>query len=168
MRTAVYAGSFDPPTNGHLWVMEQGSKLFDKLVVAVGNNPEKNYLFSEHERIELVLRSLRNLRSPDVLKIHISALENYFLVDFARLINAKWILRGVRSEKDYQYEVDMLDQNKRKAPEIETIFLTPPPELRRVSSSFVKGLVGQHGWENWIKDHLPPAIQDRFIERFKK
>ena len=168
MRTAVYAGSFDPITNGHLWVIDKGARLFDDLIVVIGNNPEKKYTFSEEERINMVLKSLRHIRGSHVLNIKITSLGNLFLTDFAKSKNANWILRGVRSEKDYQYEVDMLDQNKKTSPEIETIFLTPPPELRRVSSSFVKGLVGPNDWENWIKDHLPTAIHDDFIRRFSK
>lgn len=168
-RTAVYAGSFDPITNGHLWVIQQGSKLFDELWVLVGNNPAKTYTFTADERVSMIVKSIKGTQDSSLsLNVRVSVLGNFFLVDYAKARNAEWIIRGVRSEKDYQYEIDMLDQNKRKAPEIETIFLTPPAELRRVSSSFVKGFVGQVGWEGWVKECLPRSIHSDFISRFRK
>lgn len=163
LRKAVYAGSFDPLTNGHLWVIEQGSRLFGELIVAVGHNPEKSYTFTQVARFLLVKDVCAKMRN-----VRVALMGEQFLVDFARSQKADWLLRGVRSDSDYGYEVNMLDQNKRKAPDIGTIFLTPPPELRRVSSSFVKSLVGPEGWEEWVRDHLPEAVYAEFVMRFRK
>ena len=99
MRTAVYAGSFDPPTNGHLWMIERGLEMFDRLIVALGSNPSKNYSFTVEERLELLRVS------TDVSdRLEIAHFDNRYLVDYAKKMKAKYILRGIRSPNDYEYE----------------------------------------------------------------
>ena len=95
MRTAVYAGSFDPPTNGHVWMIEQGLRLFDHLYVAIGSNPAKTYTFSVDERIKMLRDSL-----PSCERLTISHFNNRYLVNYAREVDAGYILRGIRSPND--------------------------------------------------------------------
>ncbi|MDB4542019.1 pantetheine-phosphate adenylyltransferase [bacterium] len=90
-QTAVYAGSFDPPTNGHLWMISQGLELFDRLVVAIGQNPTKNYTFSTEERIELLQASI-----PSCERLTITHFDNRYLVDYAKEVDAEFVLRGIR------------------------------------------------------------------------
>ena len=94
-RKAVYAGSFDPLTNGHLWMINQGLDLFDHLTVAIGINPDKEYTYEVNERIDILKKSL-----PKVINIDISYFENKYLVDYATEIGASYILRGIRSGQD--------------------------------------------------------------------
>ena len=99
MRTAVYAGSFDPPTNGHLWMIEQGLALFDRLIVAIGTNAEKSYTFSVADRLSFLKDSV-----PDSDRLAVENFENRYLVDYARDKGAQYVLRGIRSPGDYEYE----------------------------------------------------------------
>ncbi|MGJ8695058.1 MAG: pantetheine-phosphate adenylyltransferase [Verrucomicrobiaceae bacterium] len=155
MQTAVYAGSFDPPTNGHLWMIRQGLELFDRLVVAIGSNPGKAYTFSIEERMDLLHRSV-----PSCERLTITHFDNRFLVDYARDLEAHFILRGIRSPQDYEYERMMRHINADMAPEINTIFLMPPREIAELSSSMIKGLTGPDGWEKTVRRYVPPAVFD--------
>jgi len=163
MRRAVYAGSFDPITNGHVWMIEQGRRLFDELVVAIGVNPDKRYLFPLAER-EVMLRDVVS-KSPNV---RVATFENLFLVHYARQIEAGYILRGIRNEADYQYERGMRYVNGEFDDSIRTVFLIPPRDLVEVSSGFVKGLVGPAGWEPMVQKYVPPAVYSAFVTRFSK
>src|SRR6478736_6475624 len=99
MRTAVYAGSFDPPTNGHLWMIERGLEMFDRLIVAIGSNPSKSYTFAVEDRLELLRASI-----PSCERLTIAHFDNRYLVDYAQQMGAEFILRGIRSSQDYEYE----------------------------------------------------------------
>ncbi len=159
MRRAVYAGSFDPITLGHLWMIEQGRALFDELVVAIGLNPDKRYRFSLEERLAM-LREATGAFSNVV----VASYENMFLVHYARQVGAGFILRGIRNEQDYGYERGMRYVNAELDGEVRSVFLIPPRELVEVSSSFVKGLVGPAGWEGILEKYVPAAVYRRFIE----
>jgi len=161
MRHAVYAGSFDPITDGHLWMIEHGARAFDKLTVAIGINPDKRYMFTLTERMEMLSDAIAPF--PNV---QISSFENLFLVNFAQQIGASFILRGIRNEQDYSYERGMRYVNAEFNPEILTVFLMPPRQYAEVSSSFVKGLVGPAGWEEILRKYVPPGVHARFIARF--
>jgi pantetheine-phosphate adenylyltransferase len=160
MARAVYAGSFDPPTLGHLWMIEHGRALFDELVVAIGINPDKKYRFSLDERLSM----LREVTAafPNVT---VASYENLFLVHYAEQVGAQFILRGIRNEQDYQYERGMRYVNAELDARVRSVFLIPPRELVEVSSSFVKGLVGPAGWERVLEKYVPPAVYRRFVER---
>lgn len=160
MRRAVYAGSFDPPTLGHLWMIEQGCRLFDELVVAVGINPEKRYLFTLEDRLDLLRRMTAAL--PNV---GVAGFENLFLVRYARQAGASFILRGIRNEQDYVYERGMRYVNAEFDDGIQTVFLIPPRDLVEVSSSFVKGLVGPQGWQELVRKYVPEPVYRKFVER---
>lgn len=102
MKKAIYAGSFDPPTNGHLWMIEQSSKLFDQLIVAIGDNYEKNYTFSTNERLYLLKEITKPFKNVEIVNFH-----NEFLVNYANKVNASHIIRGIRNSNDYEFEKTM-------------------------------------------------------------
>jgi pantetheine-phosphate adenylyltransferase len=156
LRKAVYAGSFDPLTNGHLWMIERGAELFDELYVAVGSNPDKRGRFSVPNRLHLIHASLKG--RVDLARVLIDSFENRFLVDYARGQTMRFILRGVRSASDFEFEQTMRHVNADLAPQITTVFLTPPRELSAVSSSFVMGLVGPDGWEEIVRNYVPAPV----------
>jgi pantetheine-phosphate adenylyltransferase len=149
-RTAVYAGTFDVLTLGHVWMIQQGSALFDNLVVAIGENPGKHPMFSWADRVNMlheVAASLPNVK--------VDSFTNRYLIAYAEEINASFILRGVRNQNDYEYEHAMRNINSDMAPGITTVLLMPPRELSEVSSSLVKGLIGPDGWEDVVSRYVP-------------
>jgi len=158
---AVYAGSFDPITNGHVWMIEKGARLFDELIVAIGTNPDKSYTFSIEERLYMLRGAIQSL--PHVRVDHF---DNRYLVHYADTVDAQYILRGIRSAADYEYERVLRHINDDLRPEITTVFLMPPREIAEVSSSLVKGLVGPDGWEAIVQQYVPPVVYDTFIEKF--
>jgi pantetheine-phosphate adenylyltransferase len=153
MRTAVYAGSFDPPTNGHMWMIEQGLAMFDRLIVAIGDNPSKRYSFTVEERLELLRQSI-----PPAENLVITHFDNRYLVDYARKKEAKYVLRGIRSPHDYEYERVMRHINADMAAEITTVFLMPPRDIAEVSSNMIKSLIGPQGWEDTVKRYVPASV----------
>ena len=160
MQTAVYAGSFDPPTNGHLWMISQGLALFDRLVIAIGQNPSKNYVFSTEERIDLLRSSI-----PSCERLTITHFDNRYLVDYAKEVGAEFILRGIRSPGDYEYERVMRHINSDMAPDINTVFLMPPREMAELSSSMVMGMVGPEGWGKTVRRYLPSPVFDALVTK---
>lgn len=162
-RKAVYAGSFDPITNGHLWMIKEGVRLFDELVVVVGVNPNKEPTFSTEERLLMVKDSVRAFPN-----IHMDSFEHRFLVKYAQSVGAQYILRGIRSEGDYEYERSMCHVNCDLCPEVLTVFLIPPREIAEVSSGLVKALIGPEGWETVVRQYVPAAAYDTIIKRFRE
>ena len=160
MQTAVYAGSFDPPTNGHLWMISQGLALFDRLVVAIGQNPSKNYVFSTEERVGLLRSSI-----PSCERLTITHFDNRYLVDYAKEVGAEFILRGIRSPGDYEYKRVMRHINSDMAPDINTVFLMPPREMAELSSSMVMGMVGPEGWGKTVRRYLPSPVFDALVTK---
>src|SRR3954467_2268569 len=158
MRRAVYAGSFDPITLGHLWMVEQGSALFDELVVAIGINPDKRYSFDLEERLAM----LREV-TVGFTNVKIESYENMFLVRYAEQIGAEFILRGIRNEQDYGYERGMRYVNRHLHAKVKSIFRIPPRERVEVSASVVKGLVGRAGWEQLLAKYVPAAVHRRVV-----
>ena len=136
---AIYPGTFDPLTNGHLDLIARGSKLFEELTVAILNNPVKNPLFTVEERVEMLKESTRQLGNVSV------ATFEGLMVDFARQSGATAVLRGIRAITDYEYEFQMALMNRRLAPEIETVFLQPAGRYSFVSSRLVKEVVSFGG-----------------------
>ncbi|MFY9937031.1 MAG: pantetheine-phosphate adenylyltransferase, partial [Silvibacterium sp.] len=129
---AIYPGSFDPVTNGHLDLIARGSKIFDHLVVAILRNSSKNPLFTVEERVEMLTEGVASLNNVSV------ATFDGLLVEFAREQQAQAVLRGIRAISDYEYELQMALMNRRLAPELETIFLMPDGKYSFVSSRLVK------------------------------
>ena len=153
MRKAVYAGSFDPITLGHLWVIQQAAPLFDQLVVAIGVNPDKKTSFSIEDRLQFIIRS-----TVGIANCTVDSFENKYLVDYADHIGAGYIVRGIRNESDFTYERAMRHVNSDLRPEVLTVFLMPPREIAELSSSMVKGMVGPTGWESVVRRSVPPCV----------
>ncbi|MEQ8850498.1 MAG: pantetheine-phosphate adenylyltransferase [Phycisphaerales bacterium] len=151
--TAVYAGSFDPPTNGHVWMIEKSATLFDRLIVAAADNPEKKYDFELEQRMGWLEGVCSRFDNVEVVRI-----ENQFLAHFARDRGARFAVRGIRDEDDYQYERGMRYVNSDLNEDLTTVFLMPPRELCQISSSFVKGMVGPNGWEDVVKRYVPADV----------
>ncbi len=160
MRIAVYAGSFDPPTNGHLWMIDRGLEMFDRLIVAIGSNPSKSYSFPVDKRLEL-LRASTGARAG----LEIAHFDNRYLVDYAKKMDAKYVLRGIRSPNDYEYERVMRHINADMAPEITTVFLMPPRDIAELSSSMIKSLTGPTGWEETVRRYVPGPVFDALAAR---
>jgi len=152
-KIGVYAGSFDPLTHGHLWMIEQGVSLFDSLIVAIGINPDKKYTFSLENRLEMLKESTRSYKNLEV-----SSFSNQYLIHYAQSISATHILRGIRSESDYEYERTMRNINGDLDPKICTVFMMPPRSIAELSSSMVRGLIGPHGWENIVQKYVPEPV----------
>jgi pantetheine-phosphate adenylyltransferase len=163
MRTAVYAGSFDPPTNGHLWMIEQGLELFDRLYVAIGSNPSKSYTFDVDTRIAMLQQSL-----PSCERLTISHFDNRYLVDYAEEVDAHYILRGIRSPSDYEYERVMRHINADMAPKVTTTFLMPPRDIAELSSSMIKGLTGPVGWQDTVCRYVPAPVMEQLQVHYSK
>ena len=153
-RIGIYAGSFDPPTKGHLWMIEQGATLFDELVVVLGVNPDKKGFLTENQRVD----ALRGMLAEGPANVRVEKMQGGFLVDFARRMGATHLLRGIRNATDFEYEKSMDRMNARMEPEIRTVYLMPPPELEAVSSSFVRGFVGVQGWQRWVESCVPANV----------
>jgi pantetheine-phosphate adenylyltransferase len=159
----VYAGSFDPLTQGHMYMIVEGSKIFDELILAVGINPAKNYTFSLEQRLELIKESTKDLRN-----LKVDTFENKFLIKYAEQKGCSFILRGIRNESDYEFERTMRNVNGDINSSISTLFLMPPREISEVSSSFVKGLVGPEGWETVIKKFVPEPVYKTLLLSFSE
>ena len=158
-KLCVYAGSFDPPTQGHMYMIEKGAELFDRLIVAVGINPKKTYTFTVPERLEMLRRCIRGMHN-----VEIDSFERQFLVRYAESRGAGYILRGIRSLEDYRFEHTMRNVNEDLAEDITTVFLIPPREICEVSSSFVKGLVGYEGWKEAVRPYLPEPVYEKLLQ----
>jgi pantetheine-phosphate adenylyltransferase len=161
MRRAVYAGSFDPITKGHLWMIERGAALFDELIVAIGENPDKRYTFPHEERQAMLRESVEGIGG-----VRVESFVGKYLVDYASAIGAQYMLRGIRSGADFDYERAMRHVNQDLQPGIATVFLMPPRDIAEVSSSLVKGLIGPAGWREAVRRYLPDPVYRRILERY--
>ena len=161
MRKAVYAGSFDILTNGHLWMIKAGVRVFDELTIALGVNPGKKMMFNTEERNEMLTEVVKGL------PVTIDVLCDEFLVNYAMRIGSPFLLRGIRNSADYEYEHMMRVVNSEIRKGVTTVFLMPPPKLAAVSSSMVKSLIGPMGWEKEVAKYVPPLVLDRIREKHR-
>lgn len=157
-RCAVYAGSFDPPTNGHLWMILEAQQVFDRLIVAIGVNPDKKSTYTVQER-----RAMLEDITRDFPHVQVTDFENEFLVNYANQMGAEFIVRGIRSTADYEYERAIRYINADLQPTIQTIFLMPPREIAEISSTMVKGLIGPKGWRDIVKNYVPRAVYEKIL-----
>ena len=134
-RVAIYPGSFDPPTNGHLDIVDRASRLFDRVVIGVGRNLSKKTVFTADERVALMQEACGKLANVDVRTF------DSLQVEFAREVRASFIIRGIRALSDFEFEFEMANMNRRLAEDIEMVFLMTAPEYLFVSASRVKELV---------------------------
>ena len=150
MRIALYPGTFDPLTNGHLDIITRAAQLFDELVVAIYGTPSKNLLFGVEERTKMVEEATASLGNVKVAKYH------GLTVDFARQLGAKVMIRGLRAVTDFEYEFPLAMMNKRLAPDIETVALYTTTDFQLVSSSLLKEVVSLGGSVNGL---VPPNVE---------
>ena len=139
MNTALYAGSFDPFTNGHLDILEQASGIFDKVVVGVAFNSEKKTFLSVEKRLEIIKKSISELHNIEVVSY------KGLTVEFAKLHGINILVRGVRNSSDFEYEMQISETNRLLAPEIKTVLLTPKPENAFISSTIVREIYNNGG-----------------------
>lgn len=156
---AVYPGSFDPITNGHVDIIQRGLTIFDKILVAVLENPKKTPLFSTKERIDMIQEVF-----SDQKKIEVKAFDG-LLVEFAKKNNAKIVIRGLRAISDFEYEFQMALMNRKLNPEIETFFMMPNVSYTFLSSKLVKEIFMLGGC---LKDLVPNYVEKNLREKFKK
>jgi len=154
--TAIYPGSFDPPTNGHLDLIERGSKIFDELVVAILRNAEKTPLFSVGER----RRMLEDLTS-DFKNVRVDVFDG-LTVEYAAKVKASAVLRGIRALSDYEYELQMAMMNRKLRPDLETVFMMPAEQYSYLSSRLVREVARLGGA---ITGLVPDMVEQRLREK---
>ena len=162
-KIAIYPGSFDPPTNGHLDLVERGSKIFDELIVAILQNPDKHPLFSLEERRQMLVRETAALTHGRAT-IEVRDFD-MLLVKFAEEIGAGVIIRGLRAVSDFEYEFQMVAMNQRLNTEIETVFLMADPRHQAISSKLVKEIALLDGD---IAPFTTPAVAQALVKRCKE
>lgn len=164
-KTGIVAGSFDPITNGHIWLIREALHIVDELIVAVGHNPTKQYCFTKDERerqIRCVLsNTLHSTEYGRLLVSHVSGM----LVEYAQQVKADYIIRGIRNSNDFLYEQQIQAVNKKIDSSLHTLYLIPPNEYLEVSSSTVRGLVGFAGWQQVVSKYVHPIIVDDFSDK---
>jgi len=153
---AIYPGSFDPLTNGHLDLIERGSKIFDELIVAILRNPEKQALFSLWERREMTEAMTKQWRN-----VHVDTFEG-LMVDYAVSVKASAVLRGIRAISDYEYELQMALMNRKLAPNLETVFMMPAEAYSYLSSRLVREIAQLGGA---IGGLVPDLVERRLREK---
>jgi pantetheine-phosphate adenylyltransferase len=163
MRRAIFPGSFDPLTNGHLDIIKRSLPLFDEIIIAVLNNPEKNPMFSVEERCAIIKEILPAVESGECcLKV---ASFSGLTADFARKSKATAIVRGIRAVSDYEYELRMALMNRRLEPEIETVFLMAAEEYSYVSSNLMKQVFTLGGRvEGLVPDLVEAKMKEKLIK----
>lgn len=156
VKIALYAGQFDPVTNGHFDLIRRSSKMFDHVVVGVTDNPSKTPAFSTKERVGVIGELI-----ADLPNVSVEGFEG-LTVEFARKIKARYIVRGMRATSDFAYEFQMGMMNRQLAPDIETVFIVPAAEFSFVSSTLVKDVIRLGGS---ISGLVPPIVEKRLRER---
>lgn len=157
MRVAIYPGSFDPVTMGHMDIIIRASKLFDKVIVATLVNKDKSTLFTADERVNLLEKSLVGFKNIEVANF------DGLLVDYAKKIKATTIIRGLRAVTDFEYELQLALVNKKLCKDIETVFLTTSPENIYISSSMVKQIASFNGD---VSSFVPKEILKDLMRKF--
>lgn len=158
MNIAVYPGSFDPFTNGHLDILERSMKLFDRIIVGVLLHPSKSCAFPVEKRMEMIGKVLG--KNPKVEIVHFGGL----LVDFCRKVKAKAVIRGLRAVSDYEYELQLASINKQLSPDLETLFLMASTNCSFLTSTIVKD-VARHGGD--VSTLVAPVVAKELKKHFR-
>ena len=158
-RVAIYPGSFDPPTYGHVDLVERALHVFDKLIVAVARNADKDCLFTAEERVEMLRESIGDIEGVEVDSF------DCLTVEYAKAKNATAILRGLRAVSDFEYEFQMALMNRKLAPSIETIYLMPKDTHIFLSSSLIKEVAMFGGRD--LSKFVPPPVERKLLEKFR-
>ncbi|MDK2857788.1 MAG: pantetheine-phosphate adenylyltransferase [Verrucomicrobiota bacterium] len=158
-KKAIYAGTFDPMTLGHLDVVERAARIFPELIVAVAGATGKKTLFSQEERVDLVRKSTRSLSSS----VTVAPFEG-LLVEYARSRKVTILVRGLRAFSDFEYEFQMALTNRQLAPDIETLFLMPKQDYSVLSSTNVKEIASMEGNVN---EFVPPVVAEALENKFR-
>ncbi len=157
MTTAVYPGTFDPITNGHVHVVERAARVFDQVIVGVAGSTHKTTLFDLETRVKLAEQSLAHLDNVEIRGFHT------LLANFAQTVGARILLRGLRAVADYEYELQLANLNKELAPELESLFLTPVEHYSFISSTLVKEVARLDGQvEAFVPKIVASALRDHF------
>lgn len=149
MTIAIYPGSFDPFTTGHLDILKKGSEIFDKVIVAVAYNSQKQGFLPIEKRLELIRLSVNNLKN-----VSVDSFEG-LTVDYARTVNATVLLRGLRNSLDFEYELQLSQTNSAMFKELKTVFLITKPELGFISSSMIREIYTNNGD---VSEFVPPSV----------
>jgi pantetheine-phosphate adenylyltransferase len=163
MRRAIYPGSFDPVTNGHLDIIERGCKLFDEIIISILVNPDKQPFFTVEERHEMLTEVLQDIKKGGC-RVSVDSFRG-LLVNYAVAQQADVIVRGIRAISDYEYELQMALMNRRLEPGIETVFMMPAETYSYVSSRLVKEVFHLGGA---ISGLVPPVIEERMKEKMNR
>jgi len=156
-KIAIYPGTFDPITNGHLDLLVRATKIFDKVIIAVANNPRKNPLFSVEERISMI-----QAVSGDIENIEVEPFDD-LLVNYVGRKNANFVIRGLRAVSDFDYEFQLASANRRLDENVETIFLTPSEANYFISSSLVREI---SFYEGDVQSFVPKHVEEKVIEKW--
>lgn len=160
MTTALYPGSFDPITNGHLDIVKRAASLFDKLIVGIYDLPQKDLLFSLQERVELAQESVKNLKNVQVLSY------SGITVEFARSTEAKAMVRGLRASSDFEREFEMALMNKKLAPDIELVCFMADLKYQFLSSSLLKEIIMLGGnMDDMVPPHVCAALKKKLLHK---
>ena len=171
-KIGIVAGSFDPITLGHMWLIRKAAEVLGEdgcLHIVVGVNPSKKYYFDAGERLTQINKVLLNTFPTALYKmIKTTVIDNDLLINYARDVRASYIFRGIRNTEDFNYEAQIQQVNRKINPNVETVFFIPPSAMTEVSSSTVKGLVGFNGWEQIVEQYVDPIIVDEFKKKLVK
>lgn len=159
MKTAIYPGSFDPITKGHLDVLERAASMFDKVIIAVLDNTKKKCLLTTDERVNLIKKS-----TSHIANVYVDSFDG-LTIEYARKQNATVLIRGLRAVSDFEYEMQLSQMNSALAPEVNTIFLITKPKFNFISSSGIKEVVMMGGD---VSNFVPQEVKEYLDKKYKK